>query len=327
MPADMPALKRGLRLVLLAASLLAALCDAHAQGRPIRVIVSQAAGGTPDIVCRLLADRMSRATGQPIVVENRPGGGNVIGAQAAARAAPDGHSFFFATAAALVTNPHTFKTLPYDPARDFVPVSMVGKAPFLLLVHPGVRAHSLAELVALEKAQPGKLTFATDGPRNFSGMVAAWLNKLAGTSIPQAPYAAMPQGVQDTVAGRTQLVVIAIPSAAPLLKRRDLRALALTATQRAPGYEDIPTVAETFTGFDLVGWFAFVAPAGTPPEAVRRFNREMGRILDDPAVVARLREAGVYTDGALTPEATGEFIRAEYSRWGRIVREIGLQPE
>jgi tripartite-type tricarboxylate transporter receptor subunit TctC len=325
MHADMPAMDLRLRLVLLALSL--ALGDAQAQERPVRVIVSQAAGGTPDIICRLLVDRLSRASGRQVVVENRPGGGNVIGAQAAARAAPDGSSFFFATAAALVTNPHTFKTLPYDPARDFVPVAMVGKAPFFVLVHPGVPAKSLSELVALEKAQPGKLTFATDGPRNFSGMAAAWLNKLAGTSILQAPYAVMPQGIQDTVAGRTQLVVIAIPSATPLLKRGDLRALALTATQRAPGYEDIPTAAETFPGFDLVGWFAFVAPAGTPPEAVRRFNGEMGRILGDPTVVARLREVGVYTEGALTPEATGDFIRAEYLRWGRIVREIGLLPE
>ena len=317
---------RFLCLVSIAAS-LGAQGEAHGQARPVRVIVSQAAGGTPDIICRLLMDHMSRATGQPVIVENRPGGGNVIGAQAAAKAAPDGYSFFFATAAALVTNPYTFKTLPYDPLRDFVPVSMVGKAPFFVLVHPGVPAKSLSELVALEKAQPGRLTFATDGPRNFSGMVAAWLNRLAGTSILQAPYAVMPQGIQDTIAGRTQLVVIAIPSATPLLKRGELRPLALTATRRAPGYEDIPTVAETFPEFDLVGWFAFVAPAGTPPEAVRRFNQEMGKILGDPAVVARLRNVGVYTDGALTPEATGEFIRAEYLRWGRIVREIGLQPE
>jgi tripartite-type tricarboxylate transporter receptor subunit TctC len=293
----------------------------------VRVVVSQAAGGTPDIICRLLMDRLSHAIGQQVVVENRPGAGNVIGAQAAAKAARDGYSFFFATAAALVTNPYTFKALPYDPLRDFVPVSMVGKAPFFVLVHPGVPAKNLSELVALEKAQPGKLTFATDGPRNFSGLVAAWLNKLAGTSILQAPYAVMPQGIQDTVAGRTQLVIIAIPSASPLLKRGELRPLALTATRRAPGYEDIPTVAETFPEFDLVGWFAFVAPAGTPPEAVRRFNQEMDGILGDAAVVARLRDVGIYTDGALTPEATGEFIRAEHVRWGRIVREIGLQPE
>jgi tripartite-type tricarboxylate transporter receptor subunit TctC len=322
-------MKRFLCLVGIALS-LGTLGDARAQAwptRPVRVVVSQAAGGTPDIICRLLMDRLSRATGQPVIVENRPGGGNVIGAQAAARAAPDGYTFFFATAAALVTNPYTFKTLPYDPLRDFVPVSMVGKAPFFVLVHPGVAAKNLSELVALEKARPGKLTFATDGPRNFSGMVAAWLNKLAGTSILQAPYAVMPQGIQDTIAGRTQLVVIAIPSATPLLKRGELRPLALTATRRAPGYEDIPTVAETFPEFDLVGWFAFVAPTGTPPEAVRRFNQEMGKILGDPEVVTRLRNVGVYTDGALTPEATGEFIRAEYLRWGRIVREIGLQPE
>lgn len=295
--------------------------------RPVRMIVSQAAGGTPDIVARLLAERLSRAFGQQLVVDNRPGSANIIGAQAAARATPDGYNFFFATAAALVTNPHTFKVLSYDPVKDFVPVATVGKAPFMVLVHPDVAAKNIAELVALEKASPAKLSFATDGPRNFSGMVAAWLNKLVGTSIQQVPYATMPQGVQDTVAGRTQLVVIAVPSAAPMIRRGALRPLGVTASRRVPGFDDIPAIAETFRGFDLVGWFAVVAPAGTPGEAVQRFNREADRVLRDAEVVNRLRDIGVYTEGADTPEGTGAFIREERAAWGKVVRDIGLEPE
>ena len=295
--------------------------------KPIKLIVSQAAGGAPDIVARLVSDRLSHQLGQQVLVDNRPGSGNIIGAQLAARAAPDGYTLFFATAAALVTNPYTFKSLPYDPARDFVPVGMVGKAPFLVLVHPSVQAKTLAELFALEKSQPGKLTFATDGPRNFSGMVAAWLNKLGGTNILQVPYATMPQGIQDTVAGRTQLVILAIPVAAPQMKRGALRALAFTAATRAPGYENVPPVAETFPGFNFVGWFAIVAPAGTPQDVVRRINRDLDTVLKDKAVVERLRGMGIFTDGADTPEGTGAFVRAELASWGKVVREIGLQPE
>ena len=153
--------------------------------RPIRFIVSFAAGGTPDILCRLVTERIGSAIGQRIFVENRPGSGNIIGAEAAARATPDGYTFYWATAAALVTNPYTFKSLPYDPFRDFVPVGEVADGPFLLLANPNVAAKTLPELVALAKTQPGKLTFATDGPRNFSGIFAAWINKNAGTQYEQ----------------------------------------------------------------------------------------------------------------------------------------------
>ena len=317
------------RRLLVAGIVLATCHPAFAQSwpnRPVRVIVSQAAGGTPDIICRLIADRVARALGQQVVVENRPGGGNIVGAQAAANAPAAGYTFFFATAAALVTNPHTFKSLPYQP-RDFVPVAKIARGPFFVLIHPSVPAKTLAELVALEKSQPGKLTFATDGPRNFSGMIAAWLNKLGGTDVLQAPYTAMPQGIQDALANRVQIIILAVPSAAPLLQRGDLRALAVTSAQRAPGYESVPPVAETFPGFDFNGWFAMVAPAGTPADIVRRINREIGLVLADPEIARRLREIGFYTDGAEPPEVAAEFIRHELERWGRLVREIGLQPE
>jgi tripartite-type tricarboxylate transporter receptor subunit TctC len=316
--------------VLFGAMLLAVAGAADAQAwptRPVRLIVSQAAGGTPDILARLMGERLSRATGQTVIVENRPGAANMVGAQVAARAAPDGYTFFFATAAPLVTNPYTFKSLPYDPVKDFVPVAMIGKAPFMVLVHPSVPARTLAELIALDKAQPGKLSFASDGPKNFSGMLGEWLNVLAKTHIVQVPYNAMPQGIQDTLAGRTQVVILAIPSASPFMKRGELRALAVSSAQRAPGYGDVPPISEIFAGFDFVGWFALVAPAGTPEEIVRRVNGEMDAILRDPEVVQRLRGFGIFTDGADSPEGTGEFLRAERERWGKLVREIGIQPD
>jgi tripartite-type tricarboxylate transporter receptor subunit TctC len=295
--------------------------------RSIRLVVTQAAGGAPDIIARLVAERMARGLGQSVVVENRAGGANVIGAQAVARAAPDGYTYLFATAAALVTNPHTFKSLPYDPAKDFVPVGMVGKNPFLIVVNSAVSAKTLADLVALDKREPGKLSFATDGPRNFSGMVAAWLNKIAGTDIAAVPYAAMPQGIQDTIAGRTQVTILAPAAAAPFIKRGDLRALAQTGAKRMSGYEEIPAVADSYPGFDFIGWFAIVAPTGTSTEAIQRMNQELDRTLKDAEVAQRLRAMGFIAEGAETPAATGEFIRAELQRWERVVREIGLQPE
>jgi len=295
--------------------------------RPVRLLVPFGPGGVGDITARVVAQKIGASLGQQIVVDNRPGSGNIIGAQAAARATPDGYNFFCATAAPLVSNPYTFKSLPYDPVRDFAPVGMVAKISFILLAHPGVPARTLPELIALDKAQPGKLAFATDGPRNFSGMIAAWLNKLAGTRILQVPYAVMPIGMQDTLAGRTQLVILAVPSAAPFMKRGELRALAVSSAQRIPGYEEVPPIADTFPGFDFIGWFAMVAPAGTPSAIVQRINSELDRALKDPEIVQRLRDVGFYTDGAGTPGALSDFLRAERERWSRVVREIGIEPE
>ena len=295
--------------------------------QPLHVIVSQAAGGTPDIICRLVMDRLSRAIGEQIVVENRPGGGNVIGAQAAARSRPDGYTLFFATAAALITNTYTFKSLPYDPLKDFVPIAMVAEGVFLVLSHPGVPATTLPELFALAKADPTKLSFATDGPKNFSGMIAAWLNKLGGTQIPQIPYSTMPQGIQDTIAGRVQLTILALPSARSAIESGKLRAVAVTSLQRLPGYERVPTVAETFHGFNFTGWMMLVAPTGTPAGVVARLNREMQPIMSDPEIVKRLRDIGFFAGGAGTPESAAAFINSQYEAWGRVVHEIGIQPE
>src|SRR5437899_966803 len=316
--------------VLLIAALLGGLADARAQAwptRPIKVIVSFPAGSAPDIVCRFVTERLARAVGQQVIVDNRPGSGNILAGQAAARSAPDGYNFFCATAATLVSNPHTFKSLPYDPARDFVPVAMIAKGPFFVLVHPSVPVKTLAELIAYDKANPGKLAWATDGLRNFTGMMAAWLNQIAGTGIPTVPYATMPLGIQDTLAGRTQLVILAVPAAAPRIRSGELRPLAASFAKRVPGYEEVPAISETFPGFELVGWFLVVAPSGTPNGIVLRMNREKEGILKDPETLQRLRALGFFTEGAETPAAVAEAIRADTAKWGGIVKEIGIQPE
>lgn len=295
--------------------------------RPVKFIVTQAAGGTPDIIARMVADKLGQAIGQQVIVENRPGGANAIGAGVVARAAPDGYTFLSATAAALVTNPYTFKTLPYDAQKDFVPVSMMASTPFFVLVNPDVPAKTFPELIALAKAKPGSLSVATDGQRNFSGMLTAWIAKLAGVSLNQVPYSAMPQGIQDTLAGRVQVAILAVASAAPHIQSGSLRALATSSAKRVPGYEQIPPVADTFPGFDFIGWFVVVAPTGTPKDVIGRVNYEMDKILKDPELRARWQPLGFYTEGAGTPESTGKYIKAQYEAWGNVVREIGLLPE
>jgi tripartite-type tricarboxylate transporter receptor subunit TctC len=321
-----------MRLIAVLLALVAALVvqPAGAQSwptKPVRIIVSQAAGGTPDIICRLLADRLSVALGQQVVVENRPGGGNIVGAQAAAHAAPDGYTLFFATAAALVTNPFTYKTLPYDPLKDFIPVAMIAKGPFFVLANPVVPAKNLAELAAFDRANPGKLAFATDGPRNFSGILTAWLNKLGDSTILQVPYATMPQGVQDVLAGRVQVIVLAVPSAAQHIASGALRALATSSAERLSNYPHVPAIAETFAGVEFIGWFILAAPAGTPDEVVMRLNREMDLILKNPQISGKLADLGFFTTGADTPQAVRAYVRAQYDLWARLSRDIGLQPE
>jgi len=318
------------RTAALLALLLLSFIPAKAEtwpNRPIKIIVSQAAGGTPDLICRLVSDKLSDLLGQRVVVENRPGGANVVGAAAAAHAAPDGYTLFFATAAALVSNPHTFKTLPYDPVKDFVAVSMVAKNPFLILANAKVPVNNLAELFAYDKANPGKLTFATDGKRNFSGILATWLNKVGGANVLQVPYATMPQGVQDTLAGRTQLTILSPPSAAPHIATGALKPIAISWTKRLPQFAAVPSISETYPGVELTGWFVIAAPAGTPAGIVTRVNQEMDKVLKTPELVKRLADVGFFTDGAETPEATRAFVQAQYNLWAKVVQDIGLEPE
>jgi tripartite-type tricarboxylate transporter receptor subunit TctC len=295
--------------------------------RPVKFIISQPPGTSPDIVARFLADRLSRQLGQSVVVENRPGGQNVIGAQAAAKSPADGYTYFFATTAAIVTNPLTFKALPYDPERDFVPAAMIAKSPMVVAVNASVPAKTLAELVALDKAQPGKLAAANEGAKTFSGMMSLMLNKTAGIGLLQVPYTGVSPAIQDTIAGRTQVVLVSSAAMLPFLKRGDLRALAVSAGKRVRGLEDVPTLAETYPGFEYVGWFALLAPTGTPAAILQRVNRDMDKVLADPEIAKRLFDLGLVNEGAGTSESLNEFLKTERERWAKLVKDIGLQPE
>ena len=295
--------------------------------RPVKFIVSQAPGTSPDITARYLADRLSKLWGQPVVIENRPGGQNVPGAQAAARSPADGYNFFYATSAAIVSNPYTFKSLPYDPEKNFVPVAMIAKSPMVIAVNPSVPAKTLAELVALDRASPGKLAAANEGAKTFSGLMSQMLNKTAGIGLLQVPYSGVSPAIQDTIAGRTQVVLVSSAALLPFLKRGDLRPLAVSAGKRVRGLEEVPTLSETYPGFEYVGWFALVAPAGSPAAALQKANRDMDKVLAEPEVAQRLFDFGLVNEGAGTAESLAEFLRAERGRWAKLVKEVGLVPE
>ena len=312
------------------AVVIAMLTPVHADNwpsHPVKLVIGQPAGGAPDIVCRLIAARLSQELGQQVVVDNRGRAAGIVGTQFAARSEPDGYTLLFGMAAALASHLYTFKSLPYDPAKDFVPVALVAESYFFILVHPSVPAHALSELIALDKANPGKLSIATDTPKSFTGIMMGWLNDRAGTHFQSIPYTVITQGLQDALAGRVQGIVLAGAVARPQIQSGKLRALAVTSATRLPQFDRVPTVAETIPGFEIAGWFALVAPRGTPEPIVRQVNGAMNRIMKDPALLDRLRAIGFYTRGAQSPEATGEFLRRQRDAWGAMVRATGFKPE
>jgi tripartite-type tricarboxylate transporter receptor subunit TctC len=293
--------------------------------RPVRMLVPQAAGGTPDIVARVISGRLSQALGQQVLVENRAGDGT-IGAQAAARAAADGYTYLFAPASVLAINPYMAKIVPYSPEDDFASVAMVGSSPLALIASPELNVRSLAELITLAKANPGKLAFASPGRRTLPGMLGEMLKIRAGIDLLHVPYKGA-QGVQDTIAGRTQLTTQGIPAIAAVVQRGELRALAVSSPRRLPELPDVQTFSETLPGFEFNGWFAVVAPTGTPRPAIQRMNLEFNRILLDGEIEPKLRALGIYTEGTGPPEEIDAFLKRERAFWSKTVRELKIEPE
>ena len=295
--------------------------------KPVKWVLSQPPGSGPDNVARILADRLGKAWGQAVVIENKPGGQNVVGAQAAARSPADGYTFYFATTAALVTNPLLFKNLPYDPAKDFVPVAFVARSPFAVLVKAESPVQSLDDLVARSKAAPGKFTLGNEGPRTFSGMIARLLNVRTQAGANLVPYANVGVGTQDLMGGHVDAMVADLASTARLARDGKLRVLATTAARRVAGWESVPALAEKLPGFEMVGWFAVVAPTGTPAAAIERCNRDLNALLNERDIAERIVGIGPLVDGSMSVAQVGSFLRAESARWADITKELGVLPE
>lgn len=295
--------------------------------KPVRFVLSQPAGSGPDNVARLIADRLSKSWGQPVLIDNRPGGQNTIGAQAAARAPADGSSFYFATTAALVSNAYLFKQLPYDPQKDFTPVAFVARSPFGLLVEANTPIRSLRDFITAANARPGKVTLGNEGPRSFSGMISRVLAARLKLDVNQVPYASVGVAVQNLVGGQVDAVLADLASTAGLLKAGRLRLLAVTSAQRVPGFDQVPALAETMPGFEMQGWFAIVAPTGTPAAVMQRVNRDVNALLAEREMAERIAAIGPIVDASMGVEQVAQFVRNEHTRWAAATKEIGLLPE
>ncbi len=315
------------------AALLLPLAGAlHAQTpawpqRPVRFILSQPAGAGPDILARYVGEQLARLWNQGVVVENRPGGQNVIGAQAAARSAADGYTFYYATTAAMVTNAFTFKALPYDPVKDFAPVRLVGRSPFVIATTSAAPFKDLAQALAAAKAQPGTVTIGTEGPKTFSGMLADSVAVKAGVKLNHVSYTKGPEAIQDLIGGRIQLVCLPDAALTAFIKSGQLRALAISTAQRQPDMPNVPALAETFPGFEYTGWNGLFAPAGTPADVVARVNRDLETVLRQPEVAQRLQALGSLAEPKMSVPEFEAFMRGEHERWREVVKALGITAE
>jgi tripartite-type tricarboxylate transporter receptor subunit TctC len=282
--------------------------------RPIKLIVPTGPGLATDIMARLLSEGVSRTLGQQMFVENMPGASGIVGAGAAARAPNDGYTFFFANASGLTSNMFMIRSLPYDPTRDYTAVAMVcDSGPFVVAVHPDLPAKTLAELIAYAKAQSGKLSYAVDASSGFGVVAGKLMNKRAGMEMVEVPYRATAQMLQDVATGTIQLMVSSVAASDAFVKAGKLRRIAISSERRFPGMEDLPTIGETLPGFVVDGWFAVVAPAGTPAPIVARLNQEIAHFLEHPAMrqrilgTERLGQPG--SDDRVHPEGPGALAR------------------
>lgn len=296
--------------------------------KPVRLVVATGPGLSVDIMARILSEGVSRTLGQSIVVDNIPGAAGMIGAQTVVRAEPNGYTFYFASSSALTSNLYMFKTVPYDPVKDFTAVAVVvDSAPFAISVVPDLPVKSLPQLIDYAKANPGKISYAIDASSGTASIAGRLLAKRTGIDIVQVPYKSTAQALQDTVSGRTQLIISAVTPVEPYLKRGSLRTIALTSENPFPGMESVPLVRQTIPGYRLEGWFAVVARSGTPADAVARFNREINQFLGNTELIQKMRALGLSISKARTPKESAEFIQNEQERWRKLAAELDLQPQ
>lgn len=319
----------GILIGILAA--LAAPAETRAQAayptRPVTLVVPFAAGGSTDVVGRLVAQKMSEDLGQQVVVENVVGAGGNVGAARIAKAAPDGYSILMGTVATHALNPLMLKRKPYDPATDFAPVSLLLVVPNVLAVNPKLPATTVQELIALLKADPGRYNYASSGlgtPLHLSGEL---FKSLAGVQMQHIPYRGSGPALNDAVSGQVPIIFDNLPSASEFIRSGALRGLAVTTKERAPSFPDLPTMAEAgLPGYETYTWNALFAPPGTPREIVDRLNAAARKALADPMVAERMRDFSATVVGS-TPEALAEHVKAEMAKWAPVVREAGVQTD
>lgn len=290
--------------------------------RPVRVIVPLGAGGFADVPARILTPRLSEQTGGTFYVENRPGAGSTIGADFVAKADPDGHTLLF-TATPHVISAHLYRSLRYKPLEDFAPVALTASGPYALVVHPDLGVSSVQELVAAAKAAPGKIDYASSGNGSAQHLVSALFASMAGIQITHVPYKGSTRAMQDLLSGTVKVSFAGIPNVLSHVRNGKLKALAVSTATRWPDLPDVPTVAEAgVKGYEATLWLCVLAPAKTPRAIIGRLSAEIQKALNDPEMVANLRRAGIGPT-YMGPEKFGPFMRAEYDKWGKIVKQSG----
>lgn len=310
-------------------ALSAASLGVHAQQyptRPIRLIVAFAPGGAPDIIGRIVAQRLNERLGQPVIVDNRPGATGNIGAEIVARATADGYTLFLATLSVAIS-PSFYRKLAFDPVTSFAPVAMVASVPLLLVVHPSLPAKSVQDLIRLAKEQPGKLNYASVGPGSPQHLSAELFKSVSGTNLVHVPYKGGGPATAAVLSGEAHLFFAGMPPALPHVKAGRLRALAVSTAKRSASAPQVPTVSETgLPGFEADNWNAMLAPRGTPTKVVARLGSELEQILGLSEVKNLLIQAGAESAFS-TPHALSERIKSETIKWGKVARAAGVKPD
>jgi tripartite-type tricarboxylate transporter receptor subunit TctC len=294
--------------------------------KPIRIVVPFPVGGIADIYARLIGNRWTELWGQPVVVENRTGAGGNIAAELVAKSAPDGYTLVMGSIGTHAVNITLFSRLPYDPVRDFAPVALAVDADGLLAVHASVPANSVPELIALARARPGGLTYASAGAGTASHLAGELFKTMAKVDMVHVPYKGNVPAITDLLAGQTSLIFATMPTVLPHTKAGKLRALATTGDARAAATPELPTVAETLPGFVVNNWVGLFAPAGTPPDIVGRLNAETRNFMQSKEITARLGAEGARFV-PMTPEQFGVFVKAEIAKWAPVVRASGAKAD
>ena len=316
---------------------LAVLCGvaslAHAQAaddypqRNVTFLCPFPPGGGTDLLTRLLAQELQDKLKKPVIVENRPGAGTIVAAQAAARAAPDGHTIFIAPVTTLAIGPSVYKSLPYDTVKDFAPIGLVGSSQFALIVNPGLGVNSVQELIALIKSRNGQMSFATSGASTPHHLFMEMFLKMTGGKAQHVPYRGSVAALTDVISGQIPFMIIDLAVAIPAIKEGKVKALGVTSATRVKAMPDLPTVAEGgVTGYGAAGWFSVVAPAGTPRPIIDKLNGILTTYVNRPDIQDRMNALAI-TPLTSTPDELAAFIPAEIKRWAQVVKDAGITPQ
>lgn len=295
--------------------------------RPVKIVVPYPAGGSNDIIARVLAQKLSERNGQQFVVENRGGAGGNIGAEAVASSEPDGYTLLLSAPGPLTSNAALYKNLPFDPAKAFAPIALIAQVPIVLMVHPSVDAKSLKDLIALAKAKPGTINFGSSGNGSTNHLAGELLKSMTGINIVHVPYKGAAPAMNDLIAGHIPMMFDNMPAVLPQVQGKRVNAIAVAGAKRASAMPDVPTVAESgVPGFDASAWFGLVAPAKTPPAVLKKLESEIAAILKMPDVQKRFTELGA-EPGDVFGAAFGKFLADEMTKWTKVIEASGAKVE